>query len=300
MTSGPRVSVIIPAYNYGRFIATALESAVNQTFQDIEIIIINDGSTDNTDEVVSRYLGNPKIEYVKQANSGQTVTKNNGIKISSGEFIAFLDADDWWDHTKLEKQLAAFEADDIGVVYSKSSFVSQDGRPLNQFYPDFLYTGKVTAALFVDNFVPFSSALIRRKSLERIGLFDEGLRMGIDWDLWLRMSMEYRFSAIDEPLLFYRMGHDNQMSKNTPLRMASSDRIMTKFLAANPGALSKKEIDKAWAFTFCNRGDYFRRTDLTKSCAFFARAMAKEPCNARVYKGFVKNLLFGLRLWEDR
>ena len=104
----PTVSVIVTCYNYAQYLEGCLRSILNQTYQDFELLIINDGSTDNTDEVVARFLDNEKIRYIKQNNTGQAIATNNGIMAASGELIAFLDADDLWEPTKLEKQVKLF------------------------------------------------------------------------------------------------------------------------------------------------------------------------------------------------
>jgi len=292
-----RVSVVVSCYNYGKYLSGCLDSILCQTYQNFEILVVNDGSTDNTEEIIKPYLKNNKVKYYKQNNSGQTVTKNNGIKYSTGEYIAFLDADDIWDKTKLEKQVGLFSEKETGVVYSRMNFIDEEGKPVNSSDDNkylFPKSGNVTSKLFFDNFIPFSSSIVRRECFEKCGCFDESLKMGIDWDLWLRFSVDYRFSYVDEPLLIYRVGHSGQMSKNLEERQRCSDRIMNKFVEQNPCVLSKSTIKKAWAYTYGNRGNYFYNSDARRSVEFYLLSIREWPIQFVAYKNLLKRILRSL------
>ncbi|KAB0666489.1 glycosyltransferase [Oryzomonas japonica] len=291
----PKVSVVITCYNYGKYLDYCLGSVLGQTFKDIEIIVIDDGSSDNTEEVMSTYVKNPLVSYIKQENKGQAAAKNVGVRQAQGDFVAFLDADDLWDNNKLEMQMALFSRKQIGVVYSCARYIDEQGRKLDYRLESKYLTprsGKVSNYLFLDNFVPFSSSIVRKRCLENLGLFDESLKMGIDWDLWLRISTEYEFDFIAEPLLAYRIGHSGQMSKNQEERQRCSDRIMQNFLETYPGLLSPWTIREAYSITFCNRGEYYRPTDRRKSTLYFWDAVKQNPVEIRAYKGLVKNILY--------
>ena len=199
--NAPAVSIVITAYNYAQYLPLAIRSILNQTCNDYEVIIINDGSTDNTDEVVEEFLANQRVQYIKQKNFGQAAAKNRGIRNSTGEFIAFLDADDLWRKDKIEKQIVLVKNPHIGVVYSKMRIMNSEGEIKDVqpgrgvFSPQ---SGKVTDALLVDNFLPFSSVIVRKECLNKIGAFNESYQMGIDWDLWLRISLAYEFAFVDD------------------------------------------------------------------------------------------------------
>jgi glycosyltransferase involved in cell wall biosynthesis len=287
------VSVIITCYNYGKYLAGCIESALSQTYRNIEVIIVNDGSTDNSDEIMVKYLSDPRIRYIKRKNAGQANAKNTGIRNAKGAFLAFLDADDLWDSTKLEKQIPLFSYPTVGVVYSIARYIDENGSSV-EFTVDGKYltpqSGKVTENLFFDNFIPFSSSVVRRECVDKVGLFDETLKMGIDWDLWLRISAGYTFAYVDEPLLFYRIGHSGQMSKNLEERQRCSDRIMSKFVLENQGTLPKAVIQKAMAYTNCNRGYYFRHIDLHRSNRFYLSAIKCNIAEWSAYRGLLKNM----------
>ena len=286
----PKCSVVVTCYNYARYIPPCLESVLGQTYQDFEIVIINDGSTDNTDEVIVPFLTDERIRYIKQANAGQAKAKNVGIEHARGELIAFLDADDLWEATKLEKQLPRFDDVQVGVVYSGARYVDDQGQDVPfAHHSTYLQprSGIVTQNLFFDNFIAFSSSIVRKMCFDDVGLFDESIRMGIDWDLWLRISVRYRFAYVDEPLLYYRIGHPGQMSKNLDVRQECSDRIMARFLDLNPGIIPKNVIRKAYAYTYCNRGYYFRGNEPNKALRFYGRALKSAPGNIHAIKGII-------------
>jgi glycosyltransferase involved in cell wall biosynthesis len=293
----PVCSVVVTCYNYARFLPICLESVLKQTYQHFEIIVVNDGSTDNTDEVIDPYIKDPRIHYIKQQNAGQANAKNKGIQKAKGEFIAFLDADDFWGKTKLEKQISQFHEPQVGVVYSAVRYIDEQGNEVPFLHESTYLTprsGKVTEFLFFDNFIPFSSSVVRRECFERVGVFDESVKMGIDWDLWLRLSVNYNFQFVDLPLLFYRQGHAGQMSQNLELRHVCSDRIMDKFLIQNPGILTDEIILKAKVYTYLNRGYYYRSKNVITSLEYYLKAIRSNPGHWGAWKGLTKTGLMAL------
>ena len=280
MNTRPRVSVVITCFNYGRFLQESVESALFQSFVDLEVLIIDDGSTDNTSAVVRRWTGKKQFRYIRQENAGQAAAKNLGIRESRGEFVAFLDADDRWDKHKLEKQIERFSDRQVGVVYSRVFRMKPDGTdPYNPVRRGHLVPrrGSVTKYLIFDNFVPFSSAVVRRQCLEKVGGFDETLRMSIDWDLWLRISVSYDFDYVNEPLAYYRVGHAGQMSRNAMIRQDSCDRISDRFRMSYPGIVPKVVWRQSDAYTAALRGEYWEACDPCKALAFYRKSVVHYP-----------------------
>ena len=250
--SMPEVSVVIAAYNAERYVHEAIQSVLDQTFDNLEVVVIDDGSTDDTLDII-RQFRSPRVRVFAMENAGQTTAKNRGIRESTGRFVGFCDADDRWHPEKLEKQLPLFDAsENVAVVYSSESSIDHAGNVLPDRV-DASLRGRVVDALFLENFVPFGSALVRRECLLKVGAFDEDLRMGIDWDLWLRIAAHHDFECVPDSLYVYRKW-PGQMSTNWRGRYDSAFRIMRKFEAEHPGLISASTRRRAYANTYTNRG----------------------------------------------
>lgn len=209
----PVISVIIPAYNSEKAIGETIKSVLQQTFSDFELIIINDGSTDATLEIVTS-IKDPRIKVFSYPNAGLAVSRNRGFSLSCGEFIAFLDADDLWTADKLEAQLKALQENpEAGVAYSWMDCIDESGK---FFRTGFHITenGDIYAKLFLVPFVTTgSNPLIRRQALTEVGGFDESLAASQDHDMYLRLAARYNFVAVPRTQLLYRLS-PNSMSTN--------------------------------------------------------------------------------------
>lgn len=195
------VSVVIPTYNREKIISTALESVLAQTYTDYEIIVIDDGSTDSTRDLIRSYADR-QVHYFYQDNKGIAGARNAGIRTCSGAHIAFLDSDDYWLPGKLEQQMALFDQDpEYGLVASCCASVRYDGsfRATNRSGK----SGRVLRELFIKNYIRTSAAVVTRQCLEKVGLFDESLKECEEYDLWLRIAAEYPIGFINEPLAVY-------------------------------------------------------------------------------------------------
>ena len=243
----PTISVVIATYNYGRYLAGAIASVLGQTFTDYEVIVVNDGSTDDTESVIRPYLSDSRIRYLRTEHVGQPAAKNAGIRDGTGRYVAFLDADDVWLPTKLEKQVAVFERSDpeLGVVYCRRGFIDPDGREFtrDQRTPR---RGDVLAPIFHRPFICFSSSVIRRDVLEEVGHFDESIPMSIDYDLWLRIALRYHFDFVDEPLVLYRTGHAN-LSTRLSERIWCVRKIIYRFLDELGDAIAWTRRSSGWS-----------------------------------------------------
>ncbi|MFL5327960.1 MAG: glycosyltransferase [Gemmataceae bacterium] len=274
----PRVSVVVASYNYGRYIAEALASIQKQTFEDWEAIVVDDGSTDDSLAIIGHFLTDRRFRLVCNPHLGQPQTKNCGILASSGGFIAFLDADDRWASGKLDRQVSLFDKQPkVGVCYTRRQLIdggghliAGDGRPFHR--------GQVLDAIFRDNFVCFSSAMVRRSFLEQVGLFDERLALGIDYELWLRLARVCKFDYIDEPLVQYRTGHAN-LSQRLAERLDSAIAVMHRFCRDIdlPAQLSPAARRQAFAETFRHRALIARRTSTWKAIGWSMRSLAISP-----------------------
>ena len=199
----PAVSVIIPTYNRAHLVARAIRSVLNQSFQDFEIIVVDDGSTDNTEEIV-RGFNDSRIRYIRHARNRRAAAAwNTGTKAAQGELIAFQDSDDEWLPEKLEKQMKVFESasSKVGVVYTglwrvqdgKKTYIPSSKIPQKE--------GDIHDTLLKGNFVGTPSAVIKKECFEKAGMFYEQLPRLIDWELFIRISKSYEFKYVDEPLV---------------------------------------------------------------------------------------------------
>jgi glycosyltransferase involved in cell wall biosynthesis len=223
------VSVIIPAYNSSRYIRQAIESVFNQTHQNTEAVVVDDGSSDNTRELVSSLVPNRRLKYLYQENKGPAAARNAGIRGSTGAFIAFLDADDFWLPNKLETQLTLFQNQKVGLVYSDvECFIeSGEGISLSELTeePDLakhFRRGCVYHSLLHFNFIPTSSVVVRRDVLDRTGLFLEAIGegrflFGEDYELWLRIVKRSQVDFVHHKAVMHRM-HQEQLSRDKARR----------------------------------------------------------------------------------
>jgi glycosyltransferase involved in cell wall biosynthesis len=214
----PEVSVIIPTHNYGHFIKGAIKSVLSQSFSDLELIVVDDGSTDGTKNFISAFKDS-RILYINQKNRGLASARNNGIKIASGEYVGFLDADDLWMPEKLELQLSIFKKkENVGLVYTGYEVVDDSGTYIAKRKAHKI-EGDLISQLILGNIVSGSAttSLIRGKCFKTVGLFDETLRSCEDWDMWLRIARVWNFECINQPLAKIRLHSDNMT--NDPRRI---------------------------------------------------------------------------------
>jgi glycosyltransferase involved in cell wall biosynthesis len=282
----PAVSVVVATFNYGRFLSTALDSALGQTFGDLEVIVIDDGSTDATEAVVAPYLSDSRLRYERTEHLGQPAAKNVGIGLARAPLLAFLDADDVWLPTKLEQQIQLFEADTaLGVAYSRRLLIDEWGRDLEYEQP-VLHRGNVLEQLFRDNFVCFSSSVIRRQVFEQVGLFDTTLALAIDYDLWLRVALRYPFDFIDEPLVKYRTGHAS-LSRRTEERLTTVNRIIARFLDEYGGReeLPPAVVRRARAETYYHMALEQRGRSRLAALPWLVRCLMLSPGYVLAWKG---------------
>lgn len=247
----PHVSVVIPAFNCAPYIATAVESVLGQYHQDLDVIVVDDGSTDGTIQALERYRD--RLQLLQQANAGAAAARNHGLSAAKGELVAFLDADDWWDPSRLSAQLAALQAfPDGGLVFSDFAVADvnatrilergirwkygvvrdasiavwanifsssqpvrwRDGEGCERHAT--AYQGHVGRWLFRGNMINTCSVLLRREVIEQVGGFDQTLETEEDYDYWLRVAQRWPLVYVDEPLLTFR---------RRPGQLTQADRI---------------------------------------------------------------------------
>jgi glycosyltransferase involved in cell wall biosynthesis len=234
MTAAGTVSVVIPAYNCADFVGAAIESVLTQTHPALEIIAINDGSTDGTEGVLKSF--GTRVRALSQPNRGMSAARNRGCELANGEWVAFLDADDTWLPEKLEKQLRAGEDPEVGLVYTNRYNIGAKGDlPDVQSEIEPMCSGDVFLHLLtIGNNITASSVLVRRSIVRDFGGFEQSIRGTEDWDLWIRIAATWKIAACPEPLVCYRF-HGGMISGD-PTRMVSArDRVIERALASERG-----------------------------------------------------------------
>jgi glycosyltransferase involved in cell wall biosynthesis len=268
------VSIIIPTYNRAKSLGAAIQSILDQTYQDFEVIIVDDCSSDNTEAVV-RGFQDQRISYVRHSeNRGSGCARNTGIKRAKGHFIAFQDSDDIWLPSKLMKQIEAMSkaSNEVGVVYTGYIRIESGVEKYNPPSCVDEKQGNIYGQLLKGNFVGTAMVLVRKDCFEEVGLFDEEIyNYGEDWELWLRVAKRYLFILIDEPLVLSPIGNDSNV-KNLTAKTAALERI----LALHEVGFNRDP--KSYARHLYSTGaDYCRIGRMKDGRRLFARSALKRP-----------------------
>lgn len=201
----PKASIVLPTYNRAHCIKRAINSVLQQSYIDFELIVVDDGSTDNTEDIVTQ-IQDKRIRYIKcEINRGANIVRNIGIKAAEGEIVMFQDSDDEWLQGKLEKQMLAFQGlpDDVGVVYAGVWII--DSECNSKFHVPSPTVrkkeGDIYRCLLDGNFVACPGAAVRAECFKTAGYYDESLPRLQEWELWIRLSKCYKFKYINEPLV---------------------------------------------------------------------------------------------------
>jgi glycosyltransferase involved in cell wall biosynthesis len=297
MNNKPLISVIIPSYNSARFVGIAVASALTQTYQPVEVIVVDDGSTDNTRAVLSPWQD--RIRYFYQSNGGVSKARNRGIKEACGDLIAFLDADDVWLPEKLTKQWECLVANpQVGLVHT-------DAYVLNDLTGEQQYTyvaereqlaGSCYHELFWCNVTFTSSILVTRACLNEVGGFDER-RQGAsveDLDLWLRIARRHCFGYVNEPLVWYRI-HLTNATRNRRLILETLFEVLDKAVRADPKLwnlrVKKRICEHIAAVAIDAAYANVEVGDLRRARAFYYGAVKYKPERLRVWVSLASTIL---------
>lgn len=278
--NNPAVSVIIPTYNHAHFLPEALKSVLDQSYTDFEVIIVDDGSTDNTKDVIQPFFNDSRVRYIYQENSGLPATRNRGIKEAKGTFVALLDSDDIWLPSKLEKQVSLFDADsEVVLIYCDAEFIDVNGdtipdpgyKPIpGSTYKDLLYMNWVIGS--------GSSVLIRKSVFEKAGLFDETLTGLDDIDMWIRILRNRKSDYVDEVLVKIRRHRSMEVANTVKIKKRERAYFhhMQKYMEIFPEL--KKEKRRAYFQTY--RKLFYKSYEVCRfknMLPYFLKACAYKP-----------------------
>ena len=289
----PLVSIIIPTYNGKQYLTQTIQSAFSQDYDNKEVIVVDDGSTENIKTLLTPYLH--KITYIYQENKGPGAARNRGVLESSGEFIAFLDHDDIWARQKTSRQVNLLKKHpNCGLVYCYPTLIDQHGDEILTEKPSFFPERDVFEAFLKRNrIVSFSSVIIRRSVFDSVGGIDESPELATcdDYDLWLRISASYDVLFSPGELLYYRL-HQNNFAKEYELNMNAHIAVIEKcrqsvFFVHNPNkieyfnGIADENLFNAYrkfAFIFYYQKD--RKSDL-KARELFKKILKRNPFNLK-------------------
>jgi glycosyltransferase involved in cell wall biosynthesis len=283
----PQVSVVIPTYNRAEFLRSAIASVLNQTYQDFEIIVVDDGSKDNTEDVVCHF-NNRKIRYVRhETNKGVTVARNTGVLNSKGAIIAFLDDDDEWLPQKLTRQMAVLRRSPLqtGAVYTGLLRVDhRTGKILGEWIPT--KRGDLFDELCFENCVgTASTVLLRKECFNTLGLFDEDICFGEEYDMWIRVSKRFLFECVNEPLVKYRV-HPAKLSTNYELVISGLEAQLRKhevFFRSNKKGYSYRYLSLGTLYCYVG--------NMGRGRVAFLTAIKLYPWGLRHYYNWCLSLL---------
>ena len=258
-----KVSVIIPNYNYAHFLDQAIQSVLNQTYKNLELIVVNNGSTDNSRKVLAKY---EKLLYIiDQPNLGQSGARNSGLSLSRGEYIAFLDADDYWEPNKLEEQIILLSKASQLVYCGITPFRDPENERLPPLLPKYrgncsrLFIDKPGASIVLSG---ESTAIFSRDLLLKVGTFDLKLNSTAGWDFFRRCSLFTSFDFVSKPLVNYRL-HSSNMSKSSEKVVTDMRRAYSKLFIDKDWSISQSQVfsvkrDLEWSFfkTFLRNHEY--------------------------------------------
>ena len=293
-----KVSVIIPTYNRAHFLPRAIKSVLNQTFQDFELIIVDDGSTDNTKEVVENFQKqDSRIKYIWQENSGGPAKpKNTGIKNSKGEFLAFLDSDDEWLPEKLEKQLELFEKNKrLGIVGCNcwNIYVGEKNKKIECRINKNGKNNNYSSIILGDCFIfSSSSVVIPRFVFDDVGFYDERFKVSDDWDLYIRILKKYEFKFVDDFLFNYYI-HENNISQVGSIKQAED---YVSLIGKNIKEYNDNLLAKSIILRYIGSYYMINNKKLTAR-KYFKKSIKCAPFYYRNYVNFIISL-FGVNFYE--
>lgn len=253
----PRVSVIIPCYNHGAYLPDAIRSVQAQSISDWELIIVDDGSTDNTRATADQFANDSRLHYTYQANAGLSGARNTGTREAQGEYVVYLDADDEFEPRFLETCLAALGNNPaLAGVYTLNSFIDDQGVRLPQRGGEVVAPSKFRSRNLEGGFFAVHAALVRAAVVREVGFFDTQLTSEEDWDLWIRIAERYEMQGIAQALVCYRV-YPGSMSTNALRMHANRLAVLSKYFGPPEGDPDAWSKDKRSAYGFAYRATAF-------------------------------------------
>jgi glycosyltransferase involved in cell wall biosynthesis len=266
------VSVVMPAFK-AKFIQKTVDSVLRQTYRNFEFIIVDDGSPENLRDVLKIYIDQGLVKYIHQNNQKMAAAKNHGIRVCSGDFIAFIDDDDIWHHEKLQKQICLFKNDKTGLVYTYAEGFDENGKiEISNF--EIPKRGMVLNELIKDDFIANSSVVIRRKCVDDVGWFNTNNScFGVDdFEMWCRVASMYNFDVVEENLTKIRI-HDMQFSNNRSKMILADLGVRNQMISQYKIPLSIS--NRYFSRVYFDMGYLNRQIDKKKALQYYFKSLGK-------------------------
>jgi glycosyltransferase involved in cell wall biosynthesis len=295
LSSRPLVSVIMPCYNAAHYIREAVESVLGQSYAPLELIVVDDGSTDDSLRIVSQY---DKAKVLTQDHRGPYPARNRGLREAQGAYVAFLDADDYWAPTFVEEMVIALQGTDAALAYCGWQNVGAVRSSAEPYVPpDYEKEGKLHAFLRSASPWPIHAALVRSKVMEAVGGFDESLRTCMDYDLWLRIGLFHPIVRVPKVLAFYRHHGGGQLTDKQGRQALNVWLVKKRFMERHPelfSSLAKETLAQYLHGALLARGYrcYWQR-DLSSAQVVFRHVLKQGYWNVRDLKYLLPSLLPG-------
>lgn len=286
----PLVSVILPTYNRSELVVRAVRSVLEQSYRNLELLVVDDGSSDATGEVLAPFSCDPRFHYIYQENRGQAAARNLAIKCSNGYYIAFLDSDNYWDVDKLKSQLAFWRGkDEYDILYSGVIYVDAKGERLPR--GDIARpTGIILDKLLLSNFVTNNTALVPKRCFSDVGFFNESLRIAEDYDLWLRFATRFTFLYHPEQVTFYSCKGE-RLSSQEERNIEINFQILNTFFETYPELVTRRLKRKALGNLLIWQIESRWNNGMKPTLSDIVRSIRSNPCRRQVWKHLAKYLL---------
>lgn len=296
----PLITVIIPTYNRSQYIKQAIDSALNQTHKNIELIIIDDGSKDNTSEVLKKYDTYSNINNIAlNHNAGVANARNLGLKEAKGDYIAFLDSDDFWEKNKIELQLNEFDKDsNIGLVHTGVIEFGKGWEREKIWEKENRLEGWCREEIFTKWYIFHSSIMIKKQHIEKIGNFDSTFPYSEDYEWWLRVAEYCKFKYIPTALVWKRYT-ENQMSSNLTKQYIYQDKARIKFIKSLKNESEKEKYERLRLQTFQNQTEnfYWKRDlkGLREMCRYGIQALGNKVFKKYLLKSYIPRIVYAVK-----
>jgi len=296
----PKVSVILPCYNGSLWISNAIDSILCQTYSNFELVIIDDGSTDNSKDVIYPYISDRRVHYIYQENRGFSGAVNRGIKESKGDLIGFIGQDDMWMHNKLEVQAKYFDKhENVDLVHSNYCSIDSDEwiiKVIDIKIPNFTSRKELIEYLFINNFIGFETVLVKKRCFDKVGFFDERMIGYSDHDMWMRIAGNFNIGYIDLPLVKKRE-HGLQLSKIKVERVLRDEFLMVN-KAINQYSFLKKVERKKLAILYYAWGTIMLQKRNNKEAKqIFLKAILCRPWKFKAIIAYITPTLYKF-IWD--